>query len=501
MNSEVQSYDHPPAFFRGRCVRLLLILLLGLAPSAVTAGEFVRGDVNTDDFVDLGDVIGALGYMFNAGPVYCADAMDVNDDGMLDISDPISLVGYLFQSMSPPAQPFGLCGVDPTADNLSCDSFAPCNLGDAIPGLDAAELASFLHGRELMSKEFTPEEGLGPLFNTTSCVACHSTPVPGGSAPIYRNFYLVGVGNPPGQAPAPGVPSLAMPSYNLNSGGKRPSIPTPSQVGGQTVTSAHRNAPPFLGVGLFEFVSNATILGNADPNDSNGDGISGRWNADDQGSLGRFGYKLQANFIEAFIRGAAFNQMGITTNPIAGSAGVVSYKYQVGAGYNSPTIDNDAAPDPEISVQDFGDIVAFNRFVAPAPVDPLTTTELQGEALFDTLDCTKCHFPSLPSSVGPLAAYTDLLLHDMGPALADGISMGMPQFTSLLADFTSTATEFRTQPLWGVRLHGPFLHDGRADTLHEAVMLHGGEGSASRDAYSNLTPAEQALVIEFLEAL
>ena len=477
-----------------------LASIVAVAPSPVAAQEFLRGDVNTDDFVDIADGIATLDYLFGTGALYCADAMDVNDTGTIDISDPIGLFAYLFQASSTPPAPFGQCGVDPTADNLGCDSYAPCNLGDAIPGLSQPELESFLRGRELMSKKFTPEEGLGPLFNTSSCEACHSTPVVGGSAPIYRNFFLVGVGDPPAQIPVPGVPSMAMPSYNLD-GVERPRIPTSAQVGGMQVTAAHRNAPPFLGVGLFEFVSNATILGNADPNDLDGDGISGRYNSDQAGNVGRFGYKLQANFIEAFIRGAAFNQMGITTNPVQGSAGIVSYKYQVGAGFNTPTIDNDAAPDPEISVSDFGDIIVFNRFVAPAPTSPLTATEQQGEVLFETLNCTSCHHPTLPSSVGDLHAYTDLLLHDMGPALADGISMGMPQFTSLLPDFTSTATEFRTQPLWGVRFHGPFLHDGRADTLHDAIILHGGEGSASRDAYLNLTPAEQALVIEFLEAL
>ena len=476
------------------------LLALGWSSTLTAQGEFVRGDANTDDTINIADGIASLEYLFAGNVQYCADAMDIDDDGAVNIADPIALFAYLFSAGPPPAAP-QVCGPDPTPDNLDCDSYAPCNAGDAIAGLNAQELASFLNGRELMLKSFTPEEGLGPLFNATSCEACHSHPTVGGSAPSYRNFFLVAVGNPPQQTDVPGLPSLVMPSYNLD-GVERPSIPTSGQVGGQLVTAAQRNAPPFLGVGLFEFVSNSTILGLSDPNDMDGDGISGRFNADGQGNIGRFGYKLQANFIEGFIRGASLNQMGITTDPVLGSDGIVNYKFQVGASFDDPTTDMDGVPDPEISVQDFGDIVTFNRFVAPPPKVPFSPEALQGEVLFETLNCTSCHLPTIPSSVGDLEAYTDLLLHDMGPGLADGISMGgSPQFTTLLPDFNSTASEFRTQPLWGVRLHGPWLHDGSADTLHDAILFHGGEAQASRDAYNNLTPAEQALVIEFLEAL
>ena len=497
MRLELDRRVRRAAFFLG-----CLWITLGWSSALEAQGQFVRGDANTDNMINIADGITTLDYLFGGGVQYCADAMDFDDDGVVNVADPINLFAYLFQMGPVPAAPL-VCGDDPTPDNLTCDSYAPCNAGDAIPGLTAQELASFLNGRELMLKSFTPEEGLGPLFNASSCEACHSHPTVGGSAPTYRNFYLVAVGDAPQQTEVPGLPSLVMPSYNLNAGGERPSIPTSGQVGGQLVTAAQRNAPPFFGVGLFEFVSNATIVGLSDPNDLLvPDGISGRFNADGQGNIGRFGYKLQANFIEAFIRGASFNQMGITTNPVLGSAGIVNYKFQVGAGFDQPTSDGDGIPDPEVSVQDFGDIITFNRFVAPPPRFPFNATEQQGEALFETLNCTGCHIPTIPSSVGDLEAYTDLLLHDMGPGLADGISMGgAPQFSTLVVDINSTASEFRTQPLWGVSAHGPWLHDGRADTLHDAILFHGGEAQASRDAYSNLTPAEQALVIEFLEAL
>ncbi len=475
--------------------------VLAFGMGAAEGRDFIRGDVNTDNTVDITDGVATLEVLFLGDVVYCVDAMDTNDDGTTNLADPIYLFSYLFSGGPPPGAPFGVCGPDPTSDSLDCDAHAPCNVGDAIPGLNADEFSSFLNGRELMAKVFSPEEGLGPLFNAASCEACHSHPTIGGSAPVYRNFFLVGVGDPPDQTHAAGVPSLVMPSYG-EIDGNRPTIPVSGSIQalGQPVYAAHRNAPPFFGVGLFEFVSNATIIGNSDPNDSNGDGISGRYNTDGFGNFGRFGYKLQANFLEAFIRGAAFNQMGITTVPVFGSDGIVSYKFQVTAGFDAATFDNDGTPDPEFSSSDFADVLVFNKFVAPPPRKPFNSDEQQGEALFSSLNCVACHLPTIPSAVGNLEAYTDLLLHDMGPLLADGISMGTPQF-STIDPLDSTVSEFRTQPLWGVRFHRPWLHDGRAGSLHEAILLHGGEATAIRDSYSNLSAAEQDLVIQFLEAL
>jgi CxxC motif-containing protein (DUF1111 family) len=375
-----------------------------------------------------------------------------------------------------------------------------------MQGLDQATFDSFLRGRDLMHKEFTAEEGLGPYYNATSCVACHSTPGVGGSSPIYRNFFFAAVGPPGNQGPIwdpDDVPSIVMPSYTIPGGvqgGGRPAIPDSSQVGGLLVTVAQRNAPPGFGVGLFELISDDEITSNPDPDDADGDGISGRYNTDGMGHIGRFGFKAQANFLEAFLRGAYNNQMGITTDPFQGSDGLVSAAMmQIGAGPDDPTSDMDGVADPEISVEDLGDVVIFSKFVAPTPRGTMGSEELLGETFFFQMSCNKCHIPDLQSSVGPVNAYTDLLLHDMGPELADGISQGMPQFSTIAPLLTSN--EFRTQPLWGVRHHGPWLHDGRADSISDAILMHGGEGQASRDAFDLLSPSEQEAVIRFLEAL
>ena len=167
-------------------------------------------------------------------------------------------------------------------------------LGDPLDDLNAAELAAFERGREVFLKRFKPSEGLGPMYNASSCKSCHSAPVPGGSSDLYRNFYVASYGQFPFLLPLPGlvspvVPAFGSPSqitFTLEAG----RVVIPETFGPFDVQSDQRNAIPMFGVGLFEFVSDATILSHADPEDADGDGISGRANNDAAG-LGRFGTK------------------------------------------------------------------------------------------------------------------------------------------------------------------------------------------------------------------
>ncbi|MEM7167184.1 MAG: di-heme oxidoredictase family protein [Planctomycetota bacterium] len=507
--------------------RLVLALAVFATASLLTSSvrsqtaEFIRGDVNNDVSVNLSDAIATLNYLFNSGPLTCEAAADCNANGGVDLADPVYLLGYLFASTTAPPAPFPDCGVDPAPSSLTCDSAPACGLGGPVMGLGTAQYMAFFRGKALFEKDFKRSEGIGPHFNSTSCKACHLTPVTGGSAPNYRNFYLAAVGFPGAQfhiQNPPDIPSMVVPSF-YTVGARRVLIPASGSpaVSGLPVVSAQRNAPPMFGTGLFEFVRNVDIAANADPNDAiTPDGISGRMNHDfaldpsvqgqgPQGNVGRFGYKCQANFIEPFIRGAANNQMGLTTNPIEGNAGIVQLAAaaQVGSSITQNLTDLDAVPDPEISDADFADIIAFSRFIAPPKPKPFGAAELAGEALFTSIGCAKCHVPTLPLdntlNGGSITAYTDLLIHDMGPTLADGISMGRPQ-PDATHPFT-TENEFRTQPLWGVSMHAPFMHDGRAGTLDEAILLHGGEAQAIRDAYDQLTQQEKDDMIAFLEAI
>lgn len=418
---------------------------------------------------------------------------------------PFVLIGtgllVLAGSCSDGSNPTGPAAPDPEPDPQPV-----IELGDPLPGLEADQLAAFERGREVFLRVFKPSDGLGPLYNATSCKSCHSRPVPGGGSDLYRNFYVATYGqggltfNLPGLVSqvVPAFGSVLNPSFTFEAG----RTPLPATIGTLPVQSDQRNGIPMFGVGLFERISDATILANADPEDVDGDGISGRANNDAVG-LGRFGTKAQANNIELFTRAPLFNQMGVTTNPFAGSGAAVSYGHaamlQGSATPNAPTVDNDGVADPEMSPQDLSDLMSFSRFLAPPQPKEFNDAATRGEALFGDIGCAKCHIPELESTTGPVRAYTDLLLHNMGPDLAGEVSFGSPQVSSL--DPMTTAAEWRTQPLWGAGHNGPYLHDGRAATLDEAIRAHGGEAGAIRDAYGDLPAAQREDILEFLRHL
>lgn len=380
-------------------------------------------------------------------------------------------------------------------------------LGDPIAGLTTAELEAFERGRALFSRRFTPSDGLGPRYDATSCESCHSKPVTGGSADLYRNFYVAQYGHMvQGSLPLPGLPSIVVPAFG-GMGDSEFSLEhgryiIPADVFGVPVRVAQRNSIPLFGTGMFEFVTDATILAHADPNDDDGDGISGRVNTELLG-IGRLGTKAQANTVEGFTRAPLLTQMGITTDPVNGSAGAsslgASAMLQVTTGPDEPTLDGDSIPDPELSVEELSDLIVFTRFLAPPAQTPFNEAAIRGQAHFEQLGCVACHLPSIESTRGTLHAYTDLLIHDMGPDLADGIGLGAPQASSISP--AHTGGEFRTQPLWGVGKFAPYLHDGRAITLHDAIRMHGGEASAARDAFLALSRPQMNDVVSFLEHL
>ncbi|NVJ12637.1 hypothetical protein HV826_00475 [Myxococcus sp. AM010] len=401
----------------------------------------------------------------------------------------------------------GLVGCSPTASEtpvpqeprIAPDIFGA--LGDVIPFATPEQRESFERGRQVMLRRFTPEEGLGPSFNVASCVNCHEKPVVGGGAGRYRNFLLVGQTLPDGSFVPTGVNGV-QPHFTLE-GVRRPTDDA-------TNTLATRNPIPFFGVGLLAEIPDEVILRNADPDDSDGDGISGRPNYD-RGFVGRFGRKSQTVSIEGFIRGPVFNHMGLTSNPLSEEAkarlpvpsaldglpgasrradGLRTVRQAQAAAPDEPTVDDDGVTDPEMSEQELFDLVSFSMLTAAPRPDAPTPASAAGQQLFTQLRCDACHVPALEGPRGLIPLYSDLLLHDMGPALDDGIVMKL-----------AGGSEFRTQPLWGIAAAGPYLHDGRADDLDEAIRLHGGEGQRSRDAYVALSHAEQARVIHFLESL
>ncbi len=369
-------------------------------------------------------------------------------------------------------------------------------LGAPLSHISDADRDDFDRGREVMEHRFVESEGLGPQFNAESCVSCHQRPAIGGGGPRYRNFYLVRQVLPTG-AQVDIFESIVLPLYSTQRQWPMP-VPAAADI------VVQRNAPPMFGTGLLEAIPDENILSNEDPADENGDGISGRANSLEDG-IGRLGFKSQSATLEGFNRGALINQMGITSNSVesltyAGHTTVVQHisnalipkVYAQAAAGNRAMTDTDGFPDPEISDADLSALLTFNRFLGvPRAKGNLTSAESQrGAAIFESIGCKACHVKTQCSQEYCFDPYSDLLLHNMGEELADGIQMGEAE-----------GDEFRTQPLWGVAWSAPFLHDGRADTLDEAIRWHGGEAGVSKDSYLNLSEDEKDDLLRFLESL
>jgi CxxC motif-containing protein (DUF1111 family) len=391
---------------------------------------------------------------------------------------------------------------------LGCASDAPvpvadgifAELGAPLPSATPEQLAAFERGRAVALHRFTPEEGLGPEFNLTFCAGCHERPVFGGSASHYRDFLLVG-DELAEDTVVPRGKNGVQRQFSLDTA-RAASDPL-------TDISSTRNPIPFFGVGLLAEIPDTEIVSHADPDDTDGDGISGRVNYDGM-LVGRFGRKAQTARIELFVRGPLFNHMGITSDPlsdaqraalpafkapspsaasIAGDGpGAVVVKQAVIP--DEATIDLDDVPDPELTESELFDLICFaSLLAAPEPDVPTPQTD-RGQAVFNEIGCDGCHLPSLRGPRGAIPAYTDLLLHDMGDELADRFPMG-----------EATGREYRTQPLWGIVTASPYLHDGRAETIDEAIRWHGGEAVSIRDAYVSLAPDARADLLAFLESL
>ena len=362
----------------------------------------------------------------------------------------------------------------------------PPKLGDPLRGLTPDERSRFDRGREVFGREFEPETGLGPLFNSTSCAECHEDPVPGGSGDEVEvhvaAFLASGVCDPLVEKGGPVIQQQATPALQAALGIDKEPVPA------EATAQAGRASPDVFGFGLLDAVPDAAILARADPDDRDADGISGRPNRFFDGRVGRFGRKALVPTLREFNDGAFVAEMGVT-NP------AVPTEETIGG---EPIPDGvDPVPEPEIDQDAIDAADAFMRFLAPPAALPLSATAKRGRTLFSKIRCDACHVPTLktgPHQVKALRnkevhAYTDLLLHDLGPGLGD-ICLGI-----------ATPSEFRTEPLMGLRLSDKFLHDGRAETVEEAIRLHDGEAKASRESFGALSETDRQALLEFLKSL
>ncbi|MXY99343.1 c-type cytochrome [Candidatus Poribacteria bacterium] len=376
--------------------------------------------------------------------------------------------------------------------------------------------------------------GLGPIYNNVSCINCHSRdgrgrppdadeglvsllfrlslpktedamdgkppiPVPGFGTQL-NNRAIVGT-DPEGKVKieyteqtlttADGTPvHLRYPNYTFTETYE----PLPSEV-----EVSPRVAPAVFGLGLLEAIPENVILAYADETDANGDGISGKpnyvWDVVQQRfNLGRFGWKANQPTLLQQVAAAYHDDIGITTS---------LFRAENSAG--QPQLTAHSAT-PEVS-DEILDVVTFyvQTLAVPARRNVDDPQVKHGEQLFAEAQCASCHVPTLRTGVLPgvpsvsnqtIHPYTDLLLHDMGPGLADN-----------RPDFHADGREWRTPPLWGIGLvkrvngHTNFLHDGRARDLMEAILWHGGEADTSRQAVEQMSKAERDALITFLESL
>ena len=358
-----------------------------------------------------------------------------------------------------------------------------------LAGLTAAQRAAFETGQEEFREEETAADGLGPIFNRNSCAACHSGPAVGGSSPISATRFGRTIGSTFDPLESLGGSLLQERSIKPE-GIER--IPKQANV------TALRQTTPLFGLGLIEAIPEATILKGVRTKPV--DGVLGKASlvqdvATGKTLVGRFGWKAQQATLLAFAGDAYLNEMGITNrlfpqeNTPNGNAVLLKKLDRVA--------DPEDRSDPETGRGGIDALADFMRFLAPLPTEPTTISTGYGAKFFLEAGCQNCHTPMMTTGSNSVSAlhlktvmlYSDLLLHDMGK-LGDGIGQG-----------SAGVRDMKTPPLWGVRVSGPYLHDGRARTLDDAIRAHDGEGRVARDRYLKLTREQQQLLVQFLESL
>ena len=381
---------------------------------------------------------------------------------------------------------------------IACEKIIPgapednAILDGPIEGLTPEQNRMFLRGDVAFNDEiFTDATGLGPLFVASSCASCHAGDGKGHPFTTLTRF---------GQSDTLSNLFLHMGGPQLQNRGLVGITPEKIPAG---ATFSSFTPPANTGLGLIEAVPDATFIAMSDENDANGDGISGRPNWVNKPSysqlrpgtivrngkyIGRFGkkalvYDLLQQTVNAYNQDMGINSVFESINTYTG-------------------LEND----PEVTNGTVHDVVFYLQTLkAPIPRDVNNPDVQAGRQLFTSIGCAKCHMPQLqtgPSSIAALAnktffPFTDNLLHDMGAALDDGYTEG-----------TALTAEWRTPALWGLGLSknsqgGKYflLHDGRARTIEDAITLHGGEGTQSKNSFQQLSATDKTKVLKFLESL
>jgi CxxC motif-containing protein (DUF1111 family) len=427
------------------------------------------------------------------------------------------------------------------------DTTGPRAFRSIAANADITLIAPFLFGQRIFDVVWDHDpvispilDGLGPLFNRTACRECHEgngrgRPPENVGDPMKSMLVRMSIpGSDPHGGPNP-VPNYGDQLQDRAVDGVAPegqAIITYEEIPGEfgdgtpyslrkptvsfvnlaygdlpadTLTSA-RVAAPVIGLGYLQTVPVETMRALADPDDEDGDGISGRvniaWDANAREMApGRFGWKANVPSLRHQNAGAALGDMGLTS-PIFSDdlcepvqADCIAMAEKIAAEANAP----------EILEELFTPIEIYMLLLAvPTQRNAEDPAVQRGEALFRAVGCSGCHMPTLQTGQGPLDAisnqtihpFTDLLVHDMGEGLADN-----------RPDFEASGRVWRTAPLWGIGLTyevGAFnyhLHDGRARSLTEAILWHGGEAEPPREAFRNMSEEQRGDLLAFLGSL
>jgi len=362
-------------------------------------------------------------------------------------------------------------------------------LGDPLPDLTREQLKAFIDGLGEFQAVEDAEGGLGPIFNNTSCAICHSVPgIGGSSATLVTRFGRTEGGH--------FDPLTALGGSLLQSQALDPGIL--EKIPDDATIVVRRQSTPLFGAGLMEAIPDADIQALAQRKKA--DGVLGRAAlvedvATGRTRVGRFGWKAQQATLLSFAGDAYLNEMGVTSRffptenaPNGDQEKLAQFDH---------IADPEDVVDPVTGKGDIDFAADFMRFLAP-PATPRVTGAIQtGFNHFVRLGCAECHVPTLltgPNKIRaldrkPVTLFSDLLLHDMG-SLNDGI-----------AQADALPNEMKTAPLWGLKHSAPYLHDGRAPTITDAIRAHDGEGAVARDRFDKLTTNQQKQLLDFLNAL
>jgi len=362
--------------------------------------------------------------------------------------------------------------------------------GAPLPGLTARELELFRLGRSDFLEVENTTDGLGPLFNGTSCGQCHNIPAVGGTGTMIE--IRAGYRDDAGKFHAPPGGTL-MHLFSVPPHDCQVAIYEEANVIGKRISI------PLFGAGLIEAIPDDTLVRLEDPMDRNGDGIRGRAAiVDDVATgrrrVGRFGWKAQQATLLAFAGDAYINEMGISNDLfLTEPMGNVSREHALRC---LPSSTSEDSRDARTGLRGIDNFENFLRLLAPPGRGGIDDLSLRGERIFTDVGCAACHVAQMETGPSPnpifdrkaVPLYSDLLLHDVGTG--DGIEQ---------AD--AKGEEIRTPALWGLRFRRPLLHDGSAATIEAATERHDGEASRAIARFKMLTPEERKELLAFLKSL